>query len=157
VSSWQGLLMMANETPQPGADGDQHKEPGECDAAQDAVPNHGEPQPQRQSVAQWVVRMSREIVLHEDFETVVLLAVAGNCLTLALHDPLQGDRSGRNRVLFWAGTWACASLGHLCGQALRPPYQIAPSWGVIARVSSWVCASASTPTAREGTVLQHAS
>ncbi|KAL6748575.1 Ion transport protein-domain-containing protein [Haematococcus lacustris] len=39
---------------------------------------------------------------HEDFETLVLLAVLGNCVTLSAHDPLLGDKEGRNHGLFWA-------------------------------------------------------
>lgn len=50
----------------------------------------------------WTIRgLATEIVEHEDFETVILLGILGNCISLALHDPLHDEHGGRNESLFW--------------------------------------------------------
>ena len=40
---------------------------------------------------------------HPDFELLVNLIIAGNCIALALQDPLLGDHEGRNAPLWWIG------------------------------------------------------
>jgi hypothetical protein len=38
-----------------------------------------------------------------EFEVCVMLAVLANCITLALHRPLEPEHSEWNMRLFWAG------------------------------------------------------
>ena len=38
-----------------------------------------------------------------DFELLVNVIIAGNCVALALQDPLLGDHEGRNAPLWWIG------------------------------------------------------
>lgn len=45
------------------------------------------------------------IIEHFMFENCIMMVIVANVFTLALHDPLLGDREGRNDPLYGLGRW----------------------------------------------------
>jgi hypothetical protein len=58
--------------------------------------------PTRPPAAAWQVLV--RIAGNPDFELLVILVIFANCVTLALFDPWETDRGGRNGQLYYAGT-----------------------------------------------------
>lgn len=92
--------MTAIEAPSPPGGAGEPTDNG--DIVENDLQPDSSPGPQH-GLAHWLTSAASAIVGHQDFEAAVLLAVAGNCITLAAYDPLLPDHQGRNGGLFWAG------------------------------------------------------
>jgi hypothetical protein len=55
----------------------------------------------------WVQRTAGRIVLHPDFELVVVILVCVNCVALAQYSPLQSPDYIWNRLMSRIGTLRC--------------------------------------------------